>query len=217
MKRHKRRIIVSIIALKDEALLAQEAIADAYRYADEIHVIQMGRSAPDAEFQGLVDRQHSFVHSVPWSLDLAGARAMAYRRLWPNSDYPDDVVIMFMEVGWRVNDADSVRNVIEFNPEKVITATRYFQWDADHYRVDNMYRPTKLPIAARARQGVHWTSGIQTAPDWMWRKAGWVDAPFDIIDVTYLGHTDQEYRWDTDEPKLKPIPGRALAAEVVWP
>lgn len=209
MKRHKRRIHVSIVALKDEELLAEEAMEDAYRYADEIHVIQMGRDRPSQEFVNLAGYKLSMVHSVPLSPDHAQARAMAYRRLWPNNSYPDDVVIMFMEVGWRVSDADAVRNAIEFNPEKILTATRYFQWDADHYRVDDMYRPATIPIAARARQGVHWTSGAQTAPDWMWtQRHEWVEAPFDIIDVTFLGHLDQNYRWGDGEPKLQRMPGR---------
>lgn len=213
MKRHKRRIHVSIVALKDELLLAEEAVADAYRYADEIHVIQMGRDSPTAEFTHIPG---CFIHAVPLTPDYPHARAMAYRRLWPNSSYPEDVVIMFMEVGWRVSDADSVRSAIEYNPEKILTTTRYFQWDDDHYRVDGLYRPARLPLAARARQGIHWTSGVQTAPDWMWtQRAQWVEAPFDIIDVTFLGHTDQEYRWESGEPKLQAMPGRADPVGVV--
>lgn len=214
MKRHKRRIHVSIAALKGEAMLAEEAIEDAYRYADEVHVIEMGRRKPTREFQDLATPPFVFVHAVPVTPDRPQARAMAYRRLWPNSHYPEDVVIMFMEVGWRVSDTDSVRNAIEFNPEKILTATRYFQWDDDHYRVDDLFRPRRVPFAARARQGVHWTSGIQTAPDWMWtQRTRWVEAPIDIIDVTFLDHTDQTYRWDTERsPQLRLMPGRPAKA-----
>lgn len=207
VKRHKRRIFVSIVALSDEVELAKGAVDNARRYADETYVVQMGRSDPTPEFQEL----HATVGAVAISPDYASGRGQAYRWMWPSHRYingPDNVTMLFMEVGWRIPDTDSVRNAIEYHPENVLTAVRRFQWDDDHYRVDGLFRPGRLPIAARARQGLSWTSGLRTAPDWMWEATTeWVEAPFDVVDVTFM---DETYRWGDDEPKLEPIPGRVF-------
>jgi hypothetical protein len=202
LKRTKRRILVSIVVLPDEEVLAGEAVEDAYRYADEVHVIQAGRSTPSRAFAAM----SSFVHAIPVSMTSPRDRSLAYRSVWPTREYPADVVIMFLEVGYRVSDADAVRTSIEFNPGKVITAMRYFQWDLDFYRVDGRYRPARLPVAASAKQGVHWVSPVQTVPDWMWSsRDAWVEASFDIVDVTFM---DAGHRWDDGQPKLEAMPGR---------
>jgi hypothetical protein len=205
LKRTKRRILTSIIAAKDEYELALGASIDAYRYNDETHIIQVGRDTPTAEFYALT----GYTCSIRAAMDNHNLRGMAYRSIWPGSDYPDDIVVMFMEVGWRVSDPDAVRTSIEYNPDKIITATRYFQWDDDHYRVDGPYRPARIPIAAKAKQGIHWSSPVQTAPDWMWSSRNlWVDGGFDIIDVTF---TYPGYKWADGQPDLQPIEGRVFA------
>lgn len=209
MKRTKKRISVSVITLPEDNDIILGAMENAYAYADEVHVFhtESGKgvlSLPDDDYYGLV--QH---HPVLLDLRHANSRAYANRLLWPNSDPPEDLVVFYLEAGHRIDNTDLARFAVEYNPGKILTAMRYFQWDEDHYRADDQYRPQRLPIAGGYSTSAHWSDNLQTAPDWMWaRRSQWVEVPFNIIDVTFM---DPSYRWDDGKPDLQPLPERIFS------
>jgi hypothetical protein len=94
---------------------------------------------------------------------------------------------MYMEVGWRISEPDTVRTAVEYTHKGIITAMRYFQWDEDHFRIDGPYQPARLPVAGAYLMDAYWDDPYTTAPTWMWaQRKRWTEAPFHIIDKTFL-------------------------------
>lgn len=120
-----------------------------------------------------------------------------------------DRVVLFLEAGQHVDEPEIVRPCVERNDGKVLTALRRFQWDDEHYRVDGIYVPARMPALGEYKVASHWDDPLSTAPAWMWSsRVLWVEAPFSIIDPVYM---NPDNRIDDGAPKLVPTRGRLFA------
>lgn len=125
------------------------------------------------------------------------------------TDIEPQPVVLYLEAAQHVNEPDLVRSSIEFNPDMILAATRHFQWDDENYRVDGIYGPARMPVAAPIKREAHWDHPLSTAPAWMWSsRVMWRDAPFTIVDRTYMNPAN---RINDGVPKLAPTRGRLFA------
>lgn len=209
MKRTKKHITALIPAFPDDdARLIFGAAADAYRYADDIYVgiaLPAHQGLRDEAFT-VLERRLARDYGAKILVSLTAFDDPRFRRNIHNSfgaasDRPRAVV--YSEVGWRISEPDSVRDVIEYN-DGVISAVRFFQWDDTHFRIDHQYRPTRIPLVGEYRHDAHWEDPMTSAPAWMWaQRTRWVEAPFHVVDETF---TYDKYRpEDPREPSLSLI------------
>ncbi len=211
MRPVKKHIVVLIVGDRDQAQTAIDSAKHASIYANAIYVA-MPRTGGIQEVAARVAAvpNAKLVRVTHRSVTSPRYRNAAY--MGTTADQVGDVsrhVVLFLEAGQRVDDPEIVRPCIERNDGKILTAVRQFQWDDDHYRTDGIYVPAHLPVMGELRRAIHWDNALSTAPAWMWSsRALWVEAPFTIIDSTYM---NPENRIDDGPPKLVPTRGRLFA------
>ncbi len=208
MRRVKKHIIVLVMADRDQVDAAIDSAKQASIYANVVYVAvprtgqieEAARRVASVPNAKLVRVTHPSVTSTRY-------RDMAYAGM--KADQIGDVdrhVVMFLEAGQHVDEPEIVRDSIERNDGKILTALRKFQWDDENYRVDGIYMPARFPIMGELRISIYWDNALSTAPSWMWSSQSlWVEAPYNVIDPIYM---NPENRIDDGAPKLEPTRGR---------
>lgn len=211
MRPVKKHIVVLIMADRYEVDEAIDSAKKASIYADAIYVaLPRTGKIEDAAARVAAVSKVKLVRVTQWSVMSPKYRKSAYSGL--TADQIGEVkhhVVLFLEAGQWVDEPEIVRPTVERNDGKILTAIRQFQWDDEHYRVDGIYMPARLPVIGEVRGSVYWDNHLSTAPAWMWSSSSlWVDAPFSIIDPTYMNTAN---RLDDGAPKLEPTRGRLFA------
>ncbi len=211
MRPVKKHIVVLIMADRYEVKEAIDSAKKASIYADVVYVaLPRTGKIEDAAVHIASVTKAKLIRVTQWSVMSPKYRKSAYSGL--TADQIGEVkhhVVLFLEAGQWVDDPEIVRPSVERNDGKILTAIRQFQWDDEHYRVDGIYMPARFPVIGEVRRSVYWDNHLSTAPAWMWSSSAlWVDAPFSIIDPTYMNTAN---RLDDGTPKLEPTRGRLFA------
>ncbi len=211
MRTVKKRIVVLIVADRFQVEEALNSAREASIYADVVYVAlpRTGKIEDAAAAVAAVPKA-KLIRVTQWSVMSTQFRKSAYSGV--TADQIGEVkhrVVLFLEAGQWVDEPEIVRPTVERNDGKILTAIRQFKWDEDHYRVDGIYMPARFPVIGDIRKSIYWDSHLSTAPAWMWSSSQlWVDAPFKIIDPTYMTTAN---RLDDGAPKLEPTRGRLFA------
>lgn len=214
MRRVKRQINVLIAGTLLEEDVVFESAKRATVYADTVFLAFALPAQKAATTTASLKQRAAEIPDVKLVLvfrdrDTRNYRDAAYGSVVHHLVEPRGQVILFLEAAQHVDEPDLVRPGVELNADKILTATRSFQWDTDHHRVDGIYRPARFPVAGPMKMGIHWDDPLSTAPAWMWNDTpSWVEVPFEIIDRTYMNPTQ---RFDDGVPKLQPTRGRLFA------
>ena len=207
----KKHIVVLIVADRGQVEEALESAREASIYADVVYVAlpRTGKIEDAAAAVAAVPKA-KLIRVTQWSVMSTQFRKSAYSGV--TADQIGEVrhhVVLFLEAGQWVDDPEIVRPTVERNDGKILTAIRQFKWDEEHYRVDGIYMPARFPVIGEVRKSIWWDSHLSTAPAWMWSSSSlWVDAPFKIIDPTYMNPAN---RLGDGAPKLEPTRGRLFA------
>ena len=161
------------MADRDQVEVAIDSAKNASIYADKVYV-----SVP---LTGKMNEVVSRIAAVPntnlirvshKTVTSTRYRDMAYAGMKADQ-IGDRHVVMFLEAGQHVDEPEIVRDSIERNDGKILTALRHFQWDDEHYRVDGIYVPARFPVMGELRLSTHWDNPLSTAPAWMWSSPPW--------------------------------------------